>query len=200
MHDYSIDRHPKPVVLFVLAFIAIWVAPLINALIDRVASNTAWSSPVLTAVPVFAVFSLIYWSFNRYLWKVAWLRRFLLVPDLNGTWECIGKTALKNGRPADFDWNGTIQITQSWSRLLIHLRTAQSESKSVAASISHEPGVGYRLLYEYGNAPNADELDLQKHSGSAEIMFAEDCSTGEGHYFTDRHRQTTGTLSLTRKD
>ena len=34
MHDYSIDKHPKEKILFVLAFIAITIAPLADKLID----------------------------------------------------------------------------------------------------------------------------------------------------------------------
>lgn len=66
-------------------------------------------------------------------------------------------------------------ITKSWSRILIHLRTPQSESKSISASIFHEASVGYRLLYQYNNKPNADEIDLSNHSGSSELLLLSSC-------------------------
>lgn len=202
MHDYSIDRHPKEVILFVLAFLAISIAPALNKSIARivesldVSTGVAWG-PV-TAIPVFALFSLIYWLFNTKLWKYRWLRGMLLVPDLNGRWRCDGLTVLRQGVEANTSWLGEVTITQSWSKLLVHLKTSQSASSSVAATISHEPGVGYRLLYQYVNDPAASELELKKHAGAAEILFADDCQCGNGFYFTDQHRRTVGTMTLRR--
>ena len=79
------------------------------------------------------------------------------------------------------------------------MNTSQSESKSISASIYHEAGVGYRLLYQYNNKPNANELDLNNHSGSAELLFTEDTVSASGSYYTDRHRTTVGTMILERE-
>lgn len=202
MHDYSIDRHPKEKILFFLALAAILVTPVVNDTMSNAATyfgaNTGWTVP-LTAFPVFALFGGIYFAFDRYLWKWGWARKVLLVPDLNGTWVCAGQTTMKDGQNTTIDWSGRVTITQSWSKISIHLKTQHSESKSISASLFHEEGVGYRLLYQYSNNPNAKQLELSKHSGSTELLFAENCSTGEGHYFTDRHRRTVGTLKLERK-
>ncbi len=203
MHDYSIDKHPKEKVLFILALIAITTAPLLQDVADIIVAylevNAGWSSAPVVAVPVFGIFAGLYFLFNKYLWKINWLRKVLLVPDLNGTWECKGHTILKNGEPANYDWVSTISISQSWSKILIHSKTSQSESKSISASIYHEDGIGYRLLYQYNNKPNADELDLKNHSGSSELLFAEDTSSASGSYYTDRHRTTVGTMELNKE-
>tara|TARA_R110001599_G_scaffold28466_1_gene98433 strand:- start:1340 stop:1954 length:615 start_codon:yes stop_codon:yes gene_type:complete len=203
MHDYSMDKHPKETVLFFLALIAITAAPIIKGLAESLVSllevSTGWSSVPVVAVPVFALFAGLYFLFDKYLWKVSWLRKVLLVPDLNGKWSCNGHTSLKNAELADYNWNATISITQSWSKIMIHLKTSQSESKSISASIFHEAGVGYRLLYQFNNKPNADELDLSNHSGSAELLFSEDTTSGSGSYYTDRHRTTVGTMILKRE-
>jgi hypothetical protein len=79
------------------------------------------------------------------------------------------------------------------------LKTSQSESKSISASIFHESGVGYRLLYQYNNNPNADELDLNNHAGACELLFLENTTEASGSYFTDKNRTTVGTMSLKRK-
>ena len=203
MHDYSIDRHPKEKVLFLLALIAIAAAPPIKELAELLVSlleaNTGWSSAPVVAVPVFGLFAGLYFLFDKYFWKIPWLRKVLLVPDLNGKWLCKGHTSLKNAEAVDYDWDATVSITQSWSKILIHLKTKQSESKSISASIYHEAGVGYRVLYQYNNKPNADELDLSNHSGSAELLFSENTESATGSYYTDRHRTTVGTMSLKRE-
>ncbi len=203
MHDYSIDKHPKEKILFFLALIAITTAPLLQDLADKIVAyfqaHSGWSSAPVVAIPVFAIFVGLYFLFNKYLWRLDSLRRILLVPDLNGTWNCEGQTTLKNGAKAGYQWAAKITITQSWSKILIHSKTSQSESKSISASIFHEDGVGYRLLYQYNNNPNADELDLLNHSGSAELLFTEDMSAASGSYFTDRHRTTVGTMNLSKE-
>lgn len=203
MHDYSIDKHPKEKVLFFLALVAITSAPIIKELAEYLVSllevSTGWSSAPVVAVPVFGLFAGLYFLFDKYLWKISWFRKVLLVPDLNGKWRCNGHTNLKNAEQVDYDWNATVSITQSWSKILIHLNTSQSESKSISASIYHEAGVGYRLLYQYNNKPNANELDLNNHSGSAELLFTEDTVSASGSYYTDRHRTTVGTMILERE-
>jgi hypothetical protein len=109
---------------------------------------------------------------------------------------CEGVNVLRKMERVTYPWIGEIRVTQSWTKMLIHLRTDASSSTSVAASVSHVPGIGYRLLYNYASDPKADQAELEKHDGSAEIMFAEDCISGEGCYFTDMHRSTVGTMKL----
>jgi hypothetical protein len=200
MHDYSVDKHPKEKVLFGLAFIAIVLAPVLNegvknglALVETLSGIPA---PAVTAIPVFGLFIALYQLFNHKLWKFPWIRSLLLVPDLNGQWDCTGETALKNGNPVSFPWEGKITITQSWSKILVHFQTGSSSSKSVSASIFHDKGVGFRLQYQYRNDPSADALELQKHDGFSELVFTESCDSGSGHYFTDQHRQTVGTIRV----
>lgn len=201
MHDYAIDKHPKEKVLFGLSAIAIFTAPALNKGIAWIAHELGaatgiWSTSVITVVPMMTVFALVYWLFDSKLWKVEWLRSRLLVPNLNGTWKCDGLSVMRKGEVVNFPWLGEIRITQSWTKISICIRTSQSSSRSTSASLVHEPGVGYRLFYHYTNAPKADQTDLNKHDGTAEIVFAEDCLSGEGHYFTDQHRMTTGTMKL----
>ena len=128
MHDYAIDRHPKQKVLFMLAFIAIVATPLLNSALvsmgTKVGLAPGWITTVGTVVPVSALFALLYVLFDRYLWKWTMLRRMLLVPDLNGEWGCQGRTVLKQGEAVEFKWEGTLTISQSWSKILVHLRTS----------------------------------------------------------------------------
>jgi hypothetical protein len=200
VHDYSIGNHPKEKILFALAFIAIVSAPILNSsvqlILNSLGTKTGWSSIPITAIPVFGLFGFLYWLFNKYLWRVSWLRKFLLVPDLNGKWVVDGITTLKNGNEAEYAWSGVITVTQSWSKILIHVQAKQSTSRSVSASIHLEDSVGYRLLYHYENDPAADQLELKKHTGSAELLFDIAGLTAKGHYYTDQHRNTVGIMKL----
>ena len=198
MHDYSIDGHPKEKILFLLAFVAIALAPKLNSwlnlLVEAIGSPYFRFSAPISAVPVFGLFLLVFYLFNSHLWKWRSLRKLLLVPDLNGIWRCEGRGVLRGGEEVDAPWEATITITQSWSKISILMTGDASGSKSVAASLHREPGIGYRLLYHYENGPKADQIHLEKHSGSSEMLIQDSCVDAEGHYFTDQHRRTVGTM------
>lgn len=199
LHDYAIDRHPKQKVVYFLAFAAIVVAPYVNSWLALLLDGADTSKlPLATAVPVATLFGGIFWLFNQYLWRWAPIRKFLLVPDLNGTWTCIGKTITKEGQPFEFDWTAKITIVQSWSRMQISLATERSRSGSVAASLSNEHADGFKLIYYYKNDPAVTERDLHRHGGSCQLLFDPACQSATGSYFTDQERATVGTMSLRR--
>ncbi|MGH1457229.1 MAG: hypothetical protein ACRBDI_10645 [Alphaproteobacteria bacterium] len=196
MHDYSIDKHPKEKILFALAFLAIIATPFINQALSQVQENLGgWTLP-LTGLSVFMVFGTIFWFFNQFLWKCKHVRKLLLMPDLNGKWECSGITLIKAGEETNYAWKAEINITQSWSKIIIRLKTKESVSRSTSASITRLEGQGFKILYHYQNDPTAIVDTLNKHDGAAEIIFNQDCTEGEGHYFTDQHRSTVGSLTL----
>lgn len=197
MHDYSIDKHPKAKIIFALAFLAIFFAKHINDFF--LCESLKLSLFARMNIPVFAFFSLIYFVFEKYLWKVEVLRKIFLVPDLNGTWSCIGETIIKDGGKTSIKWKGNLTITQSWSKIAICLSSKNSESKSLAASIKHEPGSGYRLVYQYSNNPNLNETELKIHKGVTELLFDEKAKEASGYYFTDQHRGTVGSIKLRKK-
>ena len=78
MHDYSIDKHPKEKVLFILALIAITTAPVLQDvaenIVDYLEVNAGWSSAPVVAVPVFALFAGLYFLFNKYHRKYKFVR------------------------------------------------------------------------------------------------------------------------------
>jgi hypothetical protein len=191
----------KDKVLFVIAFIAIILTPKINYLAQDLLSyvnlNLGFSLPV-TVVSVFTFFGVFYWFFDKFLWKTSLIRRFLHIPYLDGCWDVEGKTALSNGEAASYQWSGKMTIIQSWSKILIHIKASQSESKTITTNITYEENIGYRVLYHYESIPNADQINLAKHSGAGELLFDLECFSAKGHYYTDRHRNTVGVLTIKR--
>ena len=202
MHDYAIDKHPKQKILYILAFTAITVAPWATRVMDGAVRGTGaylgLAAPVVNAIPVATVFGILYWCFDRYLWRWRALRRLLLVPDLNGQWIANGATVWRDGQALTEAWTGTVVIVQSWSKISIRLSSGNSSSRSIAASLSHEPGAGYRLLYQFENEPAVAHPDLRPHSGTTDLLFPESCDRAEGSYFTNQNRKTVGELHLER--
>lgn len=155
--------------------------------------------PPLVLAPLGAgtVYFILYWLFDRHVWRLSGLRAWLKLPDISGQWRCVGQT-LNPDRSKAQVWEGAVTITQSWDRLKIRLKTRTSESVSVAAAISHDEGSGYLVLYHYQNVPRADAPELQAHRGFSELKFSTDCNTAEGEYFNGLGRFTFGTMKLER--
>lgn len=190
------DSHPKEKIIFGLAFLAIIATPFINEAFSLFLSLSGISTKTISGLSAFMIFGGIFWLFNHYLWKFKFFRRFLLMPDLNGKWECSGITKIKNGQANNQNWKAEIDITQSWSKIIIRLKTKESISQSTSASITRLEGQGFKVLYNYKNTPMLVDQTLQKHDGAVEIVFNQGCTEAEGHYFTDQYRSTVGSIKL----
>ena len=154
------------------------------------------SIPPLILWPLTAgvIYIALYSLFESRIWKWAPLAKMLKVPNLSGTWDCQGHTLY----PKEGDWSGEVTIIQSWDRLRVRLRTAQSGSNSIAAALIYDQADGFRLLYNYKNDPRLGE-NLSAHRGSAELTFSSDLQRAEGEYFNGHGRYTYGTMKLTRR-
>lgn len=140
-------------------------------------------------------FALFYFLLDKFIWKMRYFNIFLKIPNLNGEWVCKGET-LSNEQKVE--WNAVITIVQSWDKIKIRLKTDQSASHSIAASLIYDEGIGYRLLYNYRNDPNIENPHLKSHTGFADIEFSEDLRTAKGMYFNGNGRITYGVMKLNR--
>ncbi|HHQ4734432.1 hypothetical protein ACET9K_12690 [Aeromonas enteropelogenes] len=142
----------------------------------------------------------IYWALytllDKYLWRNSLIGKALRVPNLSGKWRVKGLTKSEGGG----QWEGILTIVQSWDKVRIVLKTTQSQSDSVTASIIYDECIGYQLLYHYKNQPKMGEEHLHAHIGFAEFWFAEDLLKADGHYFNAQGRATYGTMTMERID
>jgi hypothetical protein len=150
---------------------------------------------VLSMVSAGSVFGVLYWLLNRYAWRWAGIAQWLRVPNIRGEWRCRGETINADGA-VQYAWHGTLTIVQSWDKLRLRLKTAQSGSNSVSAALIADDIEGCVLLYHYQNEPRIGEPELRPHRGFAEITFAKDLKSGEGEYFNGRGRNTFGRMLL----
>ncbi len=154
---------------------------------------------VLSLAGAGTVFLSLYWILDRYAWKWPVFSKFLKVPDLSGEWHCDGQTLNPDGSNSH-QWSATVTIVQSWDRIRVRLKTAQSGSSSTSAALICDPVDGYRLFYSYKNDPRIGEAGLTSHRGSAEVTFAKDLLSAEGEYFNGYGRYTFGRMSLRRAE
>ncbi|MEG3155725.1 Cap15 family CBASS effector [Sphingomonas sp. RB1R13] len=149
----------------------------------------------LSLVGAGAVYGILFWLFDRYLWRLGPVAKLLKVPDLSGKWDCEG-VPLDNGKAVP--WQGEIRIVQSWDRIRVHLKTENSKSDSLAAALQYDAAEGYRLFYHYRNQPRVGSPKMAPHHGFTELVFAEDEQSAMGDYFNGRGRNTFGTLKISR--
>lgn len=205
-HEYTLLGGPnraaigRTLSLIAAAAASILVAVLLAAIDLARALGLANAVPQVVLWPVTAglIYGGLYWLFDQHVWKLPHLSKLLKVPDLTGTWVCRGQTLKADGSP-DRDWSAELAIVQSWDRLRVRLKTAQSTSQSIAAALVYDQADGYRLLYNYRNEPDIGQPQLSGHRGSAELLFSPDLKSAKGEYFNGHGRYTFGTMQLERK-
>jgi hypothetical protein len=144
------------------------------------------------------VFGVLYWLFDRHIWKLPGLSKALGVPDLSGKWRCDGQT-INPDKTKGYVWSGEVIVVQSWDRIKVRLKTAQSGSNSITAALIRDEVDGFRLFYSYRNDPHVDESDLQSHRGFADLTFAQNLRSARGEYFNGLGRFTFGIMTLTKE-
>ena len=146
-----------------------------------------------------AVYGIFYLLFSKYIWKWEVIVKVMQVPDLSGKWICRGQSSYtQDGDGFGGDWEGIVEISQSWDKLCIVLKTTQSRSESVSAALIAEGSGAYRLLYHYKNDPRVFEDGLHAHHGFVDLLVSSGLLEADGVYFTGRGRTTHGTMSWER--
>lgn len=182
------------IIASVISFVLIFIALTIIEWLKNFHINSHIPASVFSLISAGGIYILLYTCFDKYLWKNNRLGKLLCVPNLEGNWDVSGHTKSDGG----MKWEGKLTIVQSWDKVRIHLKTKTSHSDSVTASIIHDEGIGYQLLYNYRNQPKTGEEHLTSHVGFAEFRFDKELNSAEGHYFNGQGRATFGTMTITR--
>lgn len=123
----------------------------------------------------------------------------LKVPNISGTWDCIGNTLNTDGS-IKHNWQAEITIVQSWDKLRIRLVTTTSGSSSISAALAHDSVDGFVLLYHYRNDPKVGATGLASHMGCSVMTIAKSLESATGDYFTGRGRNNFGTMIWTKRN
>lgn len=210
-HEYSILNHDRGQVLLKIGSLIAIAAGAYTSYLGVINSFLAPRWPGLgvhlpATLDFTIAWGLMYVGFNRYGWKFPGVRHLLDLPKIDGTWLVSGITEgpqenlppTGNPRP----WSGEVVVVQTWTRIFIKLRTANSASVSKSAAVQMQPDGSIKLMYSYGNEPNmgtASRDNLKAHVGYCELMFDPERKQAHGHYFNNMGRVSYGTMELTRK-
>lgn len=189
MHAYSITNTSRMSIIFVIALTTIAVCPHVNSLTGQL----PFVGPIATSSLFFGVFAVV----EHVAWRWRWLRWIFRTPDLSGDWLITGTTSGADN--VEREWNATATITQTWTHMSVVLVAERSTSESKIAGMQLLAGQGGRLVYTYENVRTAEEDSLLDHRGTCELHFNKGNDQAAAYYFTDRSRQTVGSMTWTRE-
>lgn len=192
-----VGRYLSIAAALVSAALVFLVLQAIN-LAETYGLNAHLTPSIMSLIGAATVYGILYWLFNRFLWRLSPIARALRIPDLSGKWLCQGTTLDETGAVAR-EWSGEIAIAQNWDRLRIRLTTEDSQSSSKVAAVMHDEAGGYRLLYNYANDPKIGQPELRSHIGFCDMTVSADQRSASGEYFNGRGRATFGRMEWSRQ-
>jgi hypothetical protein len=195
LHPYSIDSTERKNVIAVLAMLSIPLGWVFAVLLKGIGLGSVWW---VSAPSVMGCFGMLYWVFDKWVWRIALMRRLSIVrvPDLRGPWE--GHVI------SSFDNHGhqhqiTVSIIQTWTHISITVQTEHSRSHSVTASIVPSDAHGPMLSYEYLNEPEPAAAEtMHAHRGTA-TLWLKPSGQLEGYYYSGRDRANQGSMRIGRR-
>ena len=194
MHDYAIDSRERVFVVRILFVISALVAGIATALIPPDLLPMRWLLPI-PSIPL--VFGVSYRGFDNWLWRWRFLRvlRLINVPNLRGEWAgeiASSYTQFEHPLPV------TVTIEQTWTKMVVRLKAAESRSWSLTASVLTNAPEGLVLTYLFDNQPEAEaNSSMQRFRGTTVLVHVAPDRL-EGDYYTGRGRGTYGSLKLRR--
>lgn len=188
MHTYSMRGCQRERYIFYISMAAIAAMALANHL-------AGWLG-IAVSVGSFTLFGILFFVFDRFVWRLPIVSRVVGIPDLAGRWRVSGETDGADGQART--WQAEARIEQTWTNIAISLETKHSRSRSAMATLEQDVGHGFRVVYGYENEPKATDGVLRSHRGTCLLVFNADLSSAEATYFNDHQRRTCGEMKWQR--
>ena len=202
MHAYSIDSSIRRNIYVGLGFFAFMIPTICNFMTHKVSHfftsvpNLAWPLSFATT------FGVLYFVFDRYMWKWKISRSIHKIPNLEGVYSVKGLSSYEldeTTQAPKYCFNMEIKIKQSFSRIEVFSESNDSTSRSTLAGFCMDHAVGL-FRYSFENTPkNKSNPELQRHPGLIELRI-KDNDELQGDYFSGKHRLRYGELTLRRKN
>lgn len=194
LHQYVITGHKRTEIVKYLAFAAVAVAPLVTSAVQCLLGTQGKLIPIGLSA---ALYAGLFWLFNKHGWKL--ISKLISTPDVSGRWAVKGETRDEDGN-VRFEWLATVDITQTWTEIGVHLQTDQSSSDSDTATLTLGHNGSATLTYSYRNAPKLGEAELKPHIGFCRLVFDTSSDTADGEYFNAGGRYTFGRMKLSKEN
>ena len=185
MHEYAVAGHARERIIFYVSVASVFLAPFLTAEAIKILHLISYNV-VSFSIGSATVFAVLFGAFNIVVWKIGPVRVLLGMPDLNGEWICEGH-AIDHETKKEYDWSGTLHISQTWTRMLVTLKTNESKSVSTSAigGLLKLPGESYVLSLVYENKPSMTQKSLHQHAGLCRLVFNLQRKDADGQYFNN---------------
>lgn len=186
-HTFSVDTNERSAVYFYIAILSILFAYFLYWSQGTFEFEIPWW---LETPSVLGFYTLIFSLFERYLWKLKFLRYVLSIktPVLNKSYKVSLMSSYDN---FENSMDAEIFVEQSYMKILIRLQTANSISESQGAFFCLKDSTDPSLTYEFVSKPNSTAAQtMHIHHGMGTIYF--DREKIQGEYFNGRGRQQFG--------
>ncbi|EMN7270064.1 pancortin-3 [Vibrio parahaemolyticus] len=197
MHDYAVFGHNRATIGRWLGVTSVIVTGGLSSLFLWMQQETGLEVFGKAVITTAVVYFILHWLFNKFVWKVP----FFSIPDISGIWSVRGETLTEDG-DVKFNWTAEVDIEQTWEKISINLKTAQSSSSSYTATLGKKSGTkgGWILHYSYTNNPDSSQYhELNSHNGYCELIFDKTLHRGEAAYFNSNGRRTFGKMYLNKE-
>lgn len=201
MHSYTKKDNKFERIVFALAIASYIVAPYLSSLLEKNIKNeniTVIFSNLGLTISSVTIFTILYFLFTKWLWKIPFISNCLHVTNISGIWKCEGIGCKYDDKNIKNTWTGTIKIVQTLTKMEIVLTTenSQSRSTSVISNLELHDTKECTLSYMYYNKPNDIAEGLNEHEGFCSLVFDLEKKRATGVYYTNPARKSYGTMKL----
>lgn len=201
MHSYTKKDNKFEKIVFALAIISYIVAPFLSSLLEKNINNTEISfilSNLGLAISSVTIFTILFFIFTKWLWKIPFISNYLNVTNISGIWKCEGIGYKYDDKSVRNNWSGTIKIVQTLTKMEIVLTTDKSQSRSISviSNLELHDTKECTLSYMYYNRPNDIAEGLNEHEGFCSLVFDLEKKKATGTYYTNPSRKSYGTMKL----
>lgn len=174
MHRYTIDTGIRERTYIVLAIAAIAMMTSVSLL-----QRYDWYHYV--APTTGALYGLLLWAFDHFIWKLRWIIKATKLPDLNGQW--VGVVEREGEEPHEI----TLIVTQTFTRIGLVFSGRHSRSHSISIDIAIDNPNNIQVRYVYYSEPTVT-VDTQNKYGEGCTRLAYRVKEGtkvlEGIYYS----------------
>lgn len=201
MHFYTKKDSKYEKVVFGIAIFSYVVAPYLSSLLEQLVTNESVNLIIKNlglSISSLTIFSISYFVFTKWLWKIPCIATYLNVTNISGIWKCEGIGRKYDDATIKNNWTGKVKIVQSLTKMEIILTTdkSQSRSTSVISNLELHETNECTLSYMYFNKPNNISEGLNEHEGFCTLIFDLEKKIATGSYYTNPSRKSFGTMNL----
>lgn len=204
MHVYSINNDIRKRVIIGLFVISILFSILLREilqapielivmcirkvkLIDMLFQWCDFFGVSYDVLSVSVLYSFLFWIFDRKVWKVKCINKWLDIPNLNGTWKGKAISSIDKNK----EYSIEMKIEQTWSKICFVsiFPDTNSKSESNCAAFFVETNGDKKVGFAFEN--KSRDVELQQYEGY-NILEIDSDNIISGRYFNNRDNRIMG--------